>query len=256
MAKVGTTLLDVVNKIMIRLRDQVVTSISSTKNTSPATTSGSPTYTDTVIQLINDAKREVEDTYNWLALQKTITISTADTVKSYAIENTSTAVYSNPRSRVLDVYNTTRNVRLVPRTYNYLRQMIQMASPPSQEPTMYAIQGLQTPTYSSSDSTPTTNQSLQVYLYPIPDAAYSLDIECVVPQEDLTLATDYFTAPWYPIHLRALSLCIRERGEDEGEVSSDIERAYQKALGDAIAYEQDQQHQGQGGGDWVVLGDY
>ena len=83
-----------------------------------------------------------------------------------------------------------------------------------------------------------------------------MSIECVIPQEDLFNNTDYFKAPWYPIYLRALALAIRERGEDEGELSSDVEAAYQQALGDAMAYEQKNLWQSQGGGDWYVVGDY
>ena len=57
MATVGVTLLDVVNRINIRLRDTIVTSITSTVSSSPATTTGMTNYTDTLVRLINDAKR-------------------------------------------------------------------------------------------------------------------------------------------------------------------------------------------------------
>tara|TARA_R110000823_G_scaffold225887_1_gene353634 strand:- start:1060 stop:1344 length:285 start_codon:yes stop_codon:yes gene_type:complete len=93
-------------------------------------------------------------------------------------------------------------------------------------------------------------------LYETPDATYSMSVECVIPQDDLTANTDYFKVNWYPIYLRALALAIRERGEDEGELSSEVQNAYERALGDAIAYEQTHKWQGQGGGDWVVYGDF
>lgn len=256
MATVGVTLLDVVNKINIRLRDTIVTSITSTVSSSPATTTGMTNYTDTLVRLINDAKREVEDSFNWLDLQETITLPLVEGTTTYALQQTSGGeIYTNSRTRVIDVYNTTDNVRISPRPYNYVRQLAQNTTVVNAAPSYYSLKGLITPTYSSS-GTNQINQSLEFYIYPTPDAAYNLSVECVIPQEDLFSNTDYFKAPWNPIYLKALSLAIRERGEDEGEMSSDVERAYQKALGDAIAYEQEHLWQSQGGGDWYVGGDY
>ena len=256
MATVGVTLLDVVNRINIRLRDTIVTSVTSTVSSSPATTTGMTNYTDTLVRLINDAKREVEDAFGWLDLQETIAVETVSGTNTYAVQQTiGGVIYTNSRTRLMDVYNTTNNVRLTVYPYNYLRQLAQNTSVTNAEPTSYAIKGLITPTY-GVDGTNTVNQSVEAYLYPTPNSAYSLSIECVVPQEDLFDNTDYFKVPWYPVYLRALALAIRERGEDEGELSSDVEQAYAQALGDAIAYEQKNLWQSQGGGDWYVGGDY
>jgi|TARA_R110000803_G_scaffold39901_2_gene86015 hypothetical protein len=240
MSSTAVTLLDVVNKILIRLRDQAVLSVTS----SITATGGAPAYTDTIVRLVNDAKREVEDSFDWIALQDTITIATTSGTNMYNLENGSQSLYTNQRSRVLDVYNTTTDVRLAPRPYELLRQQNQLSSRTDQEPYAYAVSGV------------SATQSLKMMLYSTPDATYSLSVECVIPQDELTANTDYFKVNWYPVYLRALALAIRERGEDEGELSSEVQSAYEKSLGDAIAYEQTHKWQGQGGGDWVVYGDF
>ena len=240
MSSSAVTLLDVVNKIMIRLRDQAVTSITSTIES----TGGTPSYTDTIVRLINDDRREVEDCFNWTGLQQTITLTTAAGTGLYALQNTTAEVYSNQRTRVLDVYNTTTDVRLGPRPFEWVRKQNQLSTRTDQEPYAYAVAG-----YNAS-------QTIQLQFFETPDAVYSIDVECIIPQEDLTTNTDYFKVPWYPVYLRALALAIRERGEDEGEQSSEVEAAYRQAVGNAIAYEQEHKWQGQGGGDWIVLGDY
>ena len=148
MATVGVTLLDVVNRINIRLRDTIVTSITSTVSSSPATTTGMTNYTDTLVRLINDAKREVEDAFDWLDLQETVTFDTVSGTNTYAVQQTTGGViYTNPRTRLMDVYNTTNNVRLTAYPYNYLRQLAQNTNVTNAEPTSYAIKGLITPTY-------------------------------------------------------------------------------------------------------------
>ena len=113
MATVGVTLLDVVNRINIRLRDTIVTSVTSTVSSSPATTTGMTNYTDTLVRLINDAKREVEDAFGWLDLQETIAFETVSGTNTYAVQQTiGGVIYTNSRTRLMDVYNTTNNVRL------------------------------------------------------------------------------------------------------------------------------------------------
>ena len=189
-------------------------------------------------------KTEVEDSFDWIGLQESITITTTSGTSSYDLENSSQGIYTNQRSRVLDVYNTTTDVRLAPRPFEFIRKQNQLSTRTNQEPYAYAVSGV------------SAKQSLQIIFYSTPDATYSMSVECVVPQDDLTANTDYFKVPWYPVYLRGLALAIRERGEDEGELSSEVQRAYEKALGDAVAYEQSHKWQGQGGGDWIVYGDF
>ena len=54
-----TTYLDLVNDVLVRLREAQVASVSQN------------TYSALIGKLVNDAKREVEDSWNWDTLRKT-----------------------------------------------------------------------------------------------------------------------------------------------------------------------------------------
>jgi len=54
MSSSAVTLLDVVNKILIRLRDQAVLSITSTTTA----TGGAPSYTDTIVRFCLTTQNE------------------------------------------------------------------------------------------------------------------------------------------------------------------------------------------------------
>lgn len=229
MSSSAVTVKDIVNKILTRMRESTVGSINSTDQASA------------ILRLVNDAKREVEDNFNWTALQDSVTVTTSAGTHTYTLEEGS--VYTNQRSRVVDVFNDTTDVRLVAVPYDYARRQSQTTNDEQAEPVHFAVAGY------------TATQSLQIRFYQTPDAAYSMVVEVVNPQEDLNADDQYTKVPWYPVYLRALALAIRERGEDEGEQYSEVQRAFQQAIGDAIAYEQQHKYQGDGG-DWKVLGDY
>ena len=229
MSSSAVTVKDMVNKILTRMRESTVGSINSTDQSSA------------ILRFVNDAKREVEDNFNWTALQDSVTVTTSAGTHTYTLEQGS--VYTNQRSRVVDVFNDTTDVRLIAVPYDYARRQSQTTNDEQAEPVHFAVAGY------------TATQSLQIRFYQTPDAAYSMVVEIVDPQEDLNADAQYTKVPWYPVYLRALALAIRERGEDEGEQYSEVQRAFQQAIGDAIAYEQQHKYQGDGG-DWKVLGDY
>ena len=229
MSSSAVTVKDMVNKILTRMRESTVGSINSTDQSSA------------ILRFVNDAKREVEDNFNWTALQDSVTVTTSAGTHTYTLEQGS--VYTNQRSRVVDVFNDTTDVRLIAVPYDYARRQSQTTNDEQAEPVHFAVAGY------------TATQSLQIRFYQTPDAAYSMVVEIVNPQEDLNADAQYTKVPWYPVYLRALALAIRERGEDEGEQYSEVQRAFQQAIGDAIAYEQQHKYQGDGG-DWKVLGDY
>ena len=59
------TVLELVNDVLVRLREPVVTTYNET------------TYSTLIAKFINDAKRQVEDAFSWNALGATITVTTA-----------------------------------------------------------------------------------------------------------------------------------------------------------------------------------
>jgi hypothetical protein len=58
------TYLELVNDVLVRLREQTVTTVGLT------------TYSSLIGKFVNDAKRQIEDAYDWNALGQTITVTT------------------------------------------------------------------------------------------------------------------------------------------------------------------------------------
>ena len=229
MSSSAVTVIDMINKILTRMRENTVGTINETEQSSA------------ILRFINDAKREVEDAFNWTALQQTITITTSAGTHTYTLQQG--GIFTNQRTRVVDVFNTTTQVHLLGVPFDYARRQSQTTNNETAEPVQYAVAGY------------TNTQDLQIRFYQTPDQAYSIDVEVVVPDDDFTAPDQYSKVPWNPVYLRALALGLRERGEDEGEQFSVVQKAHQQALGDAIAYEQYNKFQGVNG-DWTVLGDY
>jgi hypothetical protein len=61
------TYLQLVNSVLRRLREDEVSSVSQNS------------YSKLIGEFVNDAKRSVEDAYDWTALRTTLTVTTDDT---------------------------------------------------------------------------------------------------------------------------------------------------------------------------------
>ena len=99
MSSSAVTVIDMINKILTRMRENTVGTINETEQSSA------------ILRFINDAKREVEDAFNWTALQQTITITTSAGTHTYTLQQG--GIFTNQRTRVVDVFNTTTQVHLL-----------------------------------------------------------------------------------------------------------------------------------------------
>ena len=212
MAASPVTILDIVNKILARLREGEVTDVTDS------------TYSRMLVNLINDAKREVEDAFNWSVLKKTIDVTTVASTSTIVVDDTA-GNDTNTRSRILEVYDSTNDCYLIQRTRDEIRRFA-FDDNAEQEPTYYAIDGFD------------SDENVKIELHHTPADAYVLKITAIVPQEDLELAESKISVPWRPVYLRALTLALRERGDDEGYGFGEAFQEYMIALNDAIAYEQ------------------
>ena len=93
------TLLELVNDVLIRLREPVVTTYNET------------TYSTLVAKFVNDAKRQVEDAFGWNSLGQTITVTTVASTPSYSLTG------AGQKFQVMDAINTTSNVGLTNITF-------------------------------------------------------------------------------------------------------------------------------------------
>lgn len=210
------TLLDIVNSLMTRMRYSEVGTVEQS------------TYSKLLREYINDTKREVEDAWPWVQLRQTVQIDTeADTFR-YTLSGAGKRykLMEDWAGRV-DVWNDTDDLflRKAP-SMRWMSAKLNDDNPQKDSPSWFDINGQDD---SSGDP--------QVDLYPIPDGAYTINFNMVIPQEDLSDDTDSLTVPSYPVLLGAWARALQDRGEDGATSAINVWQQYHNALADAISIE-------------------
>lgn len=201
------TYLELVNDVLIRLRENEVTSVSDNA------------YSKLIGKFVNDAKRVCEDAYTWNALSDTLTADTATDVFNYVL------VGSGQRFRVIDVIDDTSNAMLELQSTAQMNKLFLIQTAQKGAPKYYNFNG--------TDS----NGDTQVDLYPIPDGTYNLRFNIIKPQVPLSANADQLLIPSEPVVFLAYARAIAERGEDGGITSTDAYQMAGRSLSDAIALE-------------------
>jgi len=200
------TYIDIINKVLIRLRESQASSPTATE------------YSTLISEFVNEAKREVEDAWNWSALRTTIQIPTVQGTHSYSITGSGNRM--RPQNVDSTVYNNTKQYHLFRQPTRWMKEQI-ISNTSQSQPTNYAFEGLD------------SNNDTKVVLHQIPDAVYTLDFNLIVPQDDLVSSSDTLSIPSWPVILGAYYKAVDERGEDGG--SSGALTKYEAATSDAIA---------------------
>jgi hypothetical protein len=201
------TYLELVNDVLVRLREPVVTTFSET------------TYSTLIGKFINDAKRQVEDAFSWNALGATITVTTAASTSTYSLTG------AGQKFQVMDVINTTSLLGLTNISFVDMNRKLNFAPVATETPTEYAFDGVD----GSYDT--------QVKLYPIPNAVYTVKFMLTVPQPTLALDATVVKVPDVLVVQNAYARALVERGEDGGLSSSEAYNLYRAMLSDYIALE-------------------
>ena len=199
------TYLNLVNNVLRRLREDEVSSVQDT------------TYSKLVGDFVNDAKRMVEDAWDWSALRTTLTVTTSAGTFNYVLTG------SQNRIKVLDVLNDSSNLFMTYQTAHWFNDAYLNQSPVSGIPEYY--------TYNGVDS----NGDTQVDLYPKPDDTYSIRFNCILRSDDLSADEDTLAVPAQPVIHLAVAMLARERGETGGTSAPEYFGIADKYLSDAIA---------------------
>jgi len=203
----NATYLELVNGVLKRLREDTVATVTETS------------YAELIGIFVNEARREVEDAWQWNALKTSIVVPTVIGQRDYDLTG------SHSRTRVLEAFNTTKKWRLIDLPDSrWINNQLAVTTVVSQSPTHYD--------YTQND---TTSGTLTVRLYPLPDAVESLTFYVINPQEDFTTGTEKLYIPKDPVLQLAHLKAINERGEDQGRAAEIQERLYLKTLADAIS---------------------
>lgn len=203
----ASTYLQLVNNVLIRLRETEVSSIEDTP------------YSSLIGIFVNDAKREVEDAHEWNALATTIIVPTIAGVRNYTLTG------SGERFKTEDVINDTEDVPMRQASQTWLNRQYYTGTVQDAAPCYYSYNGM------------TAGGDTKVDVWPQPDAVYQLRFELIVPQTDLVNNNDNLLVPAHLVQLLAYAKAVGERGEDGGSSFGEIYQQYRLALADAIAIE-------------------
>lgn len=202
------TYLELVNEVLVRLREPEVTTVNQNA------------LSKLIGAFVNDSKRSVEDAYHWNALKTTVTASTVATVSNYALTGT------GARFKVIDVYNATERSLMIPKSTREMNEFF--VSDPTAEPGIpvyYSFKGVD------------SNGDTKVDVYPVPNAVYSLSFYIYNPQNKLSSDGDTLLIPSEPVIQQAYARALVERGEDGGLSSSEAYALYKQILTDYISIE-------------------
>jgi hypothetical protein len=199
------TYLEMINSILRRLRERTVN------------TANESAYSRLIGQLINDAKDEVEESWDWNALKTTLTATTTASFFSYNLDT------AGPNPTIISVINDTDNVFMKYASNDtfdnwYLNQNVVSGSP-----LYYNINGID------------ADGDTIIDFYPKPDGAYNIRINLVVRSPDLVNNTDKPIIPSRAIEMLAYAKAVEERGEDGGQSAASAYNNASRVLSDAIA---------------------
>jgi len=199
------TYLNLVNNVLRRMREDEVTTVNQS------------TYSKMVGDFVNDAKKLVEDAWDWSALRTNMTVTTSADIFNYVL------VGSQNKIKILHAYNDTDNWELQYQTPIWFDDKYMKQEPQSGSPQYYVFNGVD------------TNGDTQIDIYPKPDAAYVLRFNSILRNDDLSLDADELLIPSQPVIHLAIALLARERGETGGTSAPEYFGIADKYLSDAIA---------------------
>lgn len=201
------TYLEMINDVLTRLRE------------TPVSTASETTYSALIGKFVNDAKRQVEDAFDWNSLEQVITINTVAGTYEYALTG------AGQKFRLEDAINVTSNVTLRNISYEWMNRRQNFATPVSGIPSEFIFDGVN----GSGDA--------KVTLYPRPDNVYQLNFTLNIPQATLSSDSTSVLVPDVLVVQNAYARALAERGEDGGLTSSEAYQLYRLMLSDYIALE-------------------
>jgi len=200
------TYLQMVNSVLVRLREDEVTSVN--KNS----------YSKLIGEFVKDAIQYVEKAWDWNTLKTNINFQTTNGEDEYTLTN----FFAD--SEIKYGFNLTHGSHLTYRPLPYLERMDAYGSVPISTPMSYTPKG--------------TNEYGEtiVKLYPTPDGVYDISLK-VIKRTDVTTLIDgsRINIPTFPVIALANAFALRERGEAGGQTVNEQMEFAKTAVSDAIA---------------------
>ena len=203
------TYLQLVNSVLRRMRETETDTIENSNDS----------YVKLVGEFVNDARRIVEDAWDWSALRTTLIAETQAGVFNLKLEGT------NNSFKILDVINDTSNLFMRPASSAWMNNAYLIQEPLTGSPEYYSFNGV------------FTDGSAQVDIYPKPDGVYKINFNIVDRTDPFTTDTDKLYVPSAPVIQYAVALASRERGETGGTSSQELFSLADTTLADAVAFD-------------------
>lgn len=200
------TYLEAVNEVLTRLRESSVLTVTQTA------------YSSLIGVFVNDAKRQVEDAFNWDALSTTLTFTTVSGTSNYTVTGTGL------RFKDADVNDTTNQAKIRNVPIKWIQDQQQLSQVQNGQPCYFAWNG-------------TDGTDAKMELYPTPDGAYTIKVNLYVMQAKLTSDSTSISILPDAVVMFAYARALAERGEDGGLASSEAYGLAKGILADQIAIE-------------------
>lgn len=236
------TYLQLVNDVLVRLRESQISTVSQTP------------YSTLIGALVNDAKREVEDSWQWSHLLDYLTWNCISGISSYETNTMLTRYAAPPLSYPNGGSDRTRlwldDVENSPILLNVQKNFeSKLAYEPAltgqiTKQTILNNSGINLGPPAKWQITPSTFYAAPgmwnkaILLYDLPDIAYTMQLFVVNPQIELVADTDIMRIPFAPVVQKAYLYALYERGEELGETLTLTIQKVENTLGDAISLDQ------------------
>ena len=217
------TFLNLVNSVLVELRETQVSTINATA------------YSPLIAKWVNDAKRQVEDAWDWQPLLSVINLNLVVSQLDYDLTNLNPTL--NARARLQDnpfdrnrpmAFDVTTGTpfNLIQMPVHWINQMRDKLPTPQLQ-TMPINFGLQR--YNNG-----TNDGIMLRMWETTQTIRNWRLYFTNPQDDLVIETDPIYVPWMPVVAIATDIALNERGEEIGEPGTTVDQRARVHISNAV----------------------
>ena len=206
------TYLQLVNNVLKALREDQTTDVNADG------------YIELVGKFVNDAKQQVEDSWDWSAYNEVRTSTIAGGADFFVLAGTDNRVKLEMVSITDPTAGTNSLLVEIPRKVILLRSFTSTEGAAG-IPTSYANNGVD------------ANGDALISVSPASLTASNVMVSGWFRPTDLVSNADTLSIPYAPVQDLAVAMAVREGGESAGQTSAEYFEIAKRSLSDAIAYD-------------------